>query len=202
MLQSAIYPLDSLFFPIILAELATENGDNWTVAVLECTVNKLRPVLNGLFDKVDALPGIEIPHFSWRGPMGIISFRVLRDPKISDSVANGISDWLRQHGVDFVIDPTIDQKLGGSHKWIRHGEKNPHWNRNRCEFLSQLSRLVVSAAKSGLFEACDRAEFAHMAVNMLFLQEATVLGSNRAYYLDVLTGQTCGWYKTSLIDPS
>ena len=183
-----------------MAALATENGDNWTVAVLKCGVNQLRPVLNSLFDKVDSLPGIEIPHSTLRncdvGRMVIVSFRVLRDPKISDSVANGISDSLRQHGLGFAIDPTMDQELSECHMWIRHGEKNPHWNRNRCELLSQLSRLVVSAAKSGIFEAYDRAELAHLAVNMLFLQEATVLGSNDAYYLDVLTSQSCGPFRT------
>jgi len=190
----------------MLTTLGTENGDNWTVAVLKCGVNELRPVLNGLFDKVDSLPGIEVPHFTLRwydaGTIVIVSFRVLRDPEISDSVANGISDSLRQHGPNFAIDPTMDQELGEFHAWIRHGEKNPHWHRNRCELLSQLSRLAASAAKSDIFEACDRAELAHLTVNMLFLQEATVLGSNAAYYLDVLTGQSCGPYQTFLLRPS
>jgi hypothetical protein len=128
--------------------------------------------------------------------MGVISFRVLRDPNMSDSVANGISDWLQQQGVGFAIDPTIEQRLGRSHKWIRHGEKCAHWNRNRCQLLSQLSRVVVSAAKLGIFEGDDRAELAHVAVNMLFLQEATVPASNAVYYRDGLSSRSFGPYRT------
>jgi len=189
-----------LLIPIILAALPTENGNNWTVVVFKCGINELRHALNGLFAKVDSLAGIEIPHFTLRwfdiGTMVTVSFRVLRNSEISDSVANEISDSLRQAGLNFAVDPSVDQELGKFHTWIRHGGENLFGNRNRCELLSHLSRVVVSAAKSDVFEACDRSLLAHLAVNMLFLQEATVPGSDTTYHLDVLTGQLCGPYQT------
>jgi hypothetical protein len=195
-----------LLFPVILSALATENGDNWTVVVLKCGINELRYVLDALFAKADSIPGIEIPHFTLRrfdiGTMMAVSFRVLRNPEISDSVASGISDSLRQAGLNFAVDPSVGQELGEFHTWIRHGGENPFWNRNRCELLSQLSRLVVSAARSDVFEARDRSLLAHLAVNMLFLQEATVPGSDVTYHLDVLTGQSCGPYQTIPLTPS
>jgi hypothetical protein len=192
--------------PVVLSALATENGDNWTVVVFKCGVNELRPVLDGLFAKADSLHGIEIPHFTVRwfhvGTMMIVSFRLLRHPEISESVASGISDSLRHAGLNFAVDPSVDQELGEFHTWIRHGGENPFWNRDRCELLSQLSRLVASAARLDVFEARDRSLLAHLTVNMLFLQEATVLGSNASYHLDILTGQTCGPYQTIPLEHS
>lgn len=183
-----------------MSALATENGDNWTVVVFKCGINELRHALNRLFAKVDSLSGIEIPHFTLRsfeiGAMVTVSFRVLRNPAISDSVASEISDSLQQARLNYAVDPSLHQELGEFHAWIRHGGENPFWSRNRCELLSQLSRLVVSAAKSDVFEARDRSLLAHLAVNMLFLQEATVPRSDATYHLDVLSGQCCGPYQT------
>jgi hypothetical protein len=195
-----------ILLPVILSALATENGDNWTVVIFKCGVNELRPVLDRLFGKADSLPEVEIPHFTLRwfdiGTIVTVSFRLLRCPEISDFIASRISYSLRQAGLSLAIDPSVDEELGEFHAWICHGGKNPFWNRNRCELLSQLSRLAVSAAKSDVFEACDRSLLAHLAVNMLFLQEATVPGTNAAYHLDVLTGQFCGPYQTIPLTPS
>lgn len=169
-------------------EIATEIGDNWSVFFFECPTNMLRRVLIDLFQHVRKIDEARIPHFMVREcaftqSVGI-SFRVLRNKSNEKIVDSKLAKFFEKEKLQYQKDPE-----GNRHAWLGKGTTNPKWNRKRCEALHQLSCLVVFLAQNDIYSANDRCHFAHYAVNMLALQEATVLGSNQVMFLDIISGE-------------
>jgi len=179
---------------------ATEDGNNWTVMVFDCPSDELNRVLVDLFARVEQIKEAKIPHFTVRfGAFGkhvTISFRVLRNQAVAESVEDELNKFMHSKGLLYRIDPEGTGHFAQCHAWIHKGEINQKWNNKRCQMLNGLSRFVVSLAENSVFDPDCRIEMAHLAVNMLALQEATVPGSNSAYYLDLVAGRVQGPYLT------
>lgn len=179
---------------------ATEEGNNWVVVVFDCPNNKLTQVLVDLFACAEQIKEAKIPHFTVRYAAFLryvtISFRVLRDQPSGQLVEQKLAEYMQQEQLQYRIDPEGEDYYAQCHAWIHKGETNPKWNDKRCRALNRLSKFIVSLAKDSLFDPDDRIEMGHLAVNMLVLQEATVPGSNGAYYVDFVTGRVKGQYLT------
>jgi len=180
--------------------LTTEEGNNWTVVVFDCPSNRLNRILVDLFACVEHVKEAKLPHFTIRYTVFsryvTISFRVLRDQASAQIVERKLTEFMQQEALEHRIDPEGTNHFAQCHAWIRKGETNRKWNDKRCRALNRLSCFVVSLAEDSLFDPDDRIEMGHLAVNMLLLQEATVPGSNRAYYVDFVTGRTKGSFLT------
>lgn len=180
--------------------LATEKGNSWTVVVFDCPSNELNRILVDLFACVEQIEEAKIPHFTVRYTVFsryvTISFRVLRNQASAQIVERKLTEFMQQEALQHRIDPEGTDHFAECHAWIHKSETNPKWNDKRCRALNRLSRFVVSLAEDSLFDPDDRIEMGHLAVNMLALQEATVPGSNGAYYVDFVTGKTKGQYLT------
>lgn len=169
-------------------KVASEIGDNWSVFFFECPINRLRRVLVDLFKYIEKIEEAKIPHFINREfavtqRVGI-SLRVLRDQDDAKIVDSKLVEFFEKEKLEYQKNPK-----GNRHAWIPKGTTNSKWNRKRCEALHQLSNLVVFLTKNSIFDASDRCHMAHYAVNMLVLQEATVLGSNQVMFLDIISGE-------------
>jgi len=145
-------------------------------------------VLVRLFHYVQKIKEARIPHFMLREFVITqrfgISFRVLRDQDDAKIVDSKLVKFFEKEKLQYQKDPE-----GNRHAWIRKRATNTRWNRKRCDALHQLSNFVVSLAKSNIFSANDRCHIAHYIVNMLGLQEATMLGSNQVSFLDIISGE-------------
>ena len=121
---------------------------------------------------------------------------MLRSPEDEPRVVNELTTHMKALGVaSHKIDPPDDDvDFRGCHAWIRKGETDTHWTRGRCLVLNQLSALAVKAYEEGVFDPESRFEWAHLAVNVLAVNEAVNL--SQAYLYDILTGRSMGPYKT------
>ena len=168
--------------------VATEIGDNWSVFFFESPTNMLRKVLVDLFHHIEKIEEARIPHFINREfaitqRVGI-SLRVLRDKDDAKIVDSKLAEFFEKEKLEYQKEPE-----GNRHAWIPKGKTNSKWNRKRCEALHQLSNLVVSLAQNDIFSTDDRCHFAHYAVNMLVLQEATLPDSNQVFFLDIINNK-------------
>ena len=181
--------------------LDTTQGDNWTVVAYTAEPDRWMEVTAGLFNSLTSLGEASLPHYTVRAwhphIFTITSLRVLRRPEDEPRVVNELTTHMKALGVaSHKIDPPDDDvDFRGCHAWIRKGETNSHWTRGRCRVLNQLSTLAVKAYEEGVFDPDSRFEWAHMAVNMLAVNEAVNL--SQSYYYDVLTGSSMGPYKTT-----
>lgn len=178
-------------------EIATENGDNWSVFFFECPTNRVRKVLVDLFLHIQKIEEARIPHFMNRQfavtqHVGI-SLRVLRNQDDAKSVDGKLAKFFEEEKLQYQKDPR-----GNRHAWLRKGETNSKWNRKRCEALHQLSNLVVFLAQNDIFNTNDRCHFAHYAVNVLVLQEATVPGSNQVFFWGIISGEALPFHTEQL----
>lgn len=175
-------------------KIATEIGDNWSVFFFESSTKMLKRVLVDLLQYVQKIEKAKIPHFIIReftiARYVGISFRVLRNKDDAKFVDSKLAKFFEREKLHYQKDPK-----GNRHAWLRKGTTNSHWNRKRCEALHQLSNFVVFLAQNDIFGANDRCHMAHYTVNMLVLQEATVLGSNQVSFWDILSGEA-RWFHT------
>ena len=177
--------------------VTTEIGDNWSVFFFECPAHLINGVLVDLFQFLKRIQKAEIPHFMVREfkitrSFGI-SLRILRSPDNAEIVDAKLAELFKKKKLQYQANPE-----GSRHAWIRKGARSAHWDRNRCEALHQLSNFAVLLAKSNIFSTQDRCYFAHYAVNMFGLQEATIHNSNQVCYLDVITGQALSFHTQQL----
>lgn len=180
-----------------MLKLETESGDNWTVIVFSCPKDKWPKVLVDLFNHLEGDKRIEIPHYTIRKFCGnsiIVSLRIFRNPKYQEEIKEYISNFMKTKNLVYRIDPSKGEQFWRYHAWIRKGENNLKWNRERCEALNRLSQTTVFLAKNSIFTGKDRAEFAHLFTNMLALQEAHFKNRGKAGYADILNNQ-CYPYK-------
>lgn len=121
---------------------------------------------------------------------------MLRSPEDEAHVADELATCIKDLGVaSYKIDPPDDDvDFQGCHGWIRKGETDAHWTRERCRVLNQLSALAVNTYEEGVFDPDSRFEWAHLAINAFAVNEAVNVG--QAYLYDALTGRSMGPYKT------
>jgi hypothetical protein len=178
----------------------TEEGKNWTVMVFDCPSDRLKRILVDLFGHIEKIKEAKIPHFTIRETVFskyvTISFRVLRNQVSTQRVEQELKNFMEQEALQYQIDPVGNDHFAKCHAWIHKDETNTKWNQKRCQALNQLSLFVVSLAQNSLFDLDDRIDMGHLAINMLVLQEATVSGSNAAYYIDFISGKAKGQYLT------
>ena len=105
-------------------------------------------------------------------------------------LTHDITEFMKGMELDsYKIDPEKeDGKYGQYHCWFRKGHIQPHWTEERCIILNNLSSLVFKAVENNVFDTSCRAEWAHLLVNMLGLQEAIKSQlQSQFYYFDMIT---------------
>ncbi len=157
--------------------LATEKGDNWSVTVFLCPIDRLIEVLPALWDVLEQNNKITlIPHYTIRGSfpkqkIAIISWRVLR----KNESTSRVDEIIRSKLIEYQIAPLKGEQFIKYHNWFLEGEVNEIWNRKSCELLHQLSDTAILIMKNGLFQdsspVCSRGHTLHLLANMLGLQE-------------------------------
>lgn len=146
----------------------TEDGNNWTVVVFRCPRKNWIETLGSLFSELDKQRLSFIPHYTLRlfdssTDSFIVSFRTLRKQEDSESV-KGLIDKLLE-GYDHEIDPKTGSSFFQYHLWIYHGQVEPDWNRQKCQALSSISRLILSIIDSKTsFD--QRYQWLHLFANM------------------------------------
>ena len=171
----------------MVAEIATEVGDNWSVFFFVSPVDKLKRLLGELFQYIDNFEEAKIPHFMCREfcvaqNVGL-SLRVLRSRDDASFVDSRLAAFSEEKEVQHEKEPQ-----GNRHAWLRKGETDENWDAKRCEALHRLSMFVVFLAENDLFDSDSRCHNAHYLINMLSLQEATVPNSNQVSLWDVTNG--------------
>lgn len=79
-------------------------------------------------------------------------------------MVNSLIDKLLE-GYDHEIDPKAGSSFSQYHLWIRHGQVEPEWSRQRCKALSSISSLVLEIIKSDTsFD--QRYQWLHLFANM------------------------------------
>jgi len=179
--------------------LDSTKGDNWTVIVLRVDAKRWQEILIKIHNHFENLDEASLPHYTIRGysPGQIIvsSFRILRNIKDETKIIDDTKEFMKSIGINsYRIDPDAEDDYGKYHAWFRKGQVRPHWTIERCIVLNHLSSLVLKAAENNVFNTNSRAEFAHLAVNMLGVHEA--VKNSQSYYFDTLTGTSKGPYVT------
>jgi hypothetical protein len=180
--------------------LDTTQGDNWTVVAYTAEPDRWMDITARLYNILTSLGEASLPHYTVRAwhpqIFTITSLRALRRPEDEPKVVGELTACMKALGVaSHKIDPPDDDvDFRGCHAWIRKGETDTRWTRGRCRVLNRLSELAVKAYEEGIFDPDSRFEWAHMAANMLAVNEAVNLG--QAYLYDVLTGRSMGPYRT------
>jgi hypothetical protein len=154
--------LSSKDFPV------TEEGSNWTVVVFRCPRKKWTETLRNLFSKLEEQKSALIPHYTIRSfepttESLIISFRILRKQEHEEAIKSLMDKFMKDYNHE--IDPEEGSPLSVFHKWIRHGERDSHWNMERCQTLSRISRFVLEIMKSDTSRD-DKEEWTHLFSNM------------------------------------
>jgi len=150
-------------------------SDNWCVAVFKCKPKHVKSVLVDFYDFVSDLQGVESFHFLIRDRMDddvVFSFRVLAEDRHKKVVKSKLHYKLRDLIPEekFTIDPDEDHPLQKYVAWSAKGgiEKHGHEKFDIfCDFLSQVSNIVVSMVKKGYFNSAERVEMAHVLSWML-----------------------------------
>lgn len=176
----------------------TEKGDNWSVFFFECPTERLKQVLIDLFKYLNEVRQAKIPHFLIRvyfpsKYLGI-SLRVLRKVSDAKKLDGKLVEFFENQKLRYDREPK-----GNYHAWIREGEIDPNWNKGKCEALHKLSNFVAFLAQNDIFDAHHKCHNAHYLVNMLALQEATVLGSNQMGYFDIIERKTSRFKTLQLV---
>ena len=169
-------------------DIATEIGDNWSVFFFQTSRVAAKRVIVDLFRYVQKIKEASLPHFMIREFVATrsigVSLRVLRSKGNAKLVDGKLVRFFDRNDLHYKKEPE-----GNRHAWLAKGTRNANWNRQRCEFLHQLSSLVVFLAENDIFEARDKCLSAHYFVNMLGLQEATVSGTNQVHFFDTVSGE-------------
>lgn len=163
----------------------TEDKDNWSVFLFDCLNEKVERVIVMLFKKAKEIIPNGLPNYTmrwWNEKSIKISFRVLRDKNSGEVVRNlekSIEELLeKEHAENIIINPEgRDAKISG-------------WGGaplRKCKMYNQLSEFVVKLAEYKLFSSDNRNEMRHLAINMLFMREATV--EPFAYFCDLISGK-------------
>lgn len=155
----------------------------WCVVVFECRPDYVQNVLVDFYEFVENLKGIEDLHFLIRDRLDdyvIFSFRILMKAEDKKTLKSKIKYKLSSIIPEkkFVIDPSEENALYKYVAW-NYKERIDKLGQERfdvfCNFLGQLSRVVVDMAKKGCFGSVERVEMAHVASWMLGCTEYSIL---------------------------
>ena len=149
--------------------------DDWCVAVFKCKSDVVENPLVGLYDFVKDLEGVKDLHFIIRDRLGddvVFSFRVFIDPKfrkvVESKIVYKLNDLVSKD--DFSINPEDGDQLAKYSGWSQKDVTAKLGSEKFvlfCDFLSQLSKVVVNMARSKYFDSRERVEIAHAMSLML-----------------------------------
>lgn len=165
----------------------TLNGNNWSVFLFNCPKNKVEGILLSLFDCSEQIIPNGLPNYTirdWSQGFITISLRILRDgskKKLVEKLEKNIMEILKKENVKTIVNPTgKDQELSG---WSIGATLD------KCKAYNELSTFVVRLIERKQFNINDRDEMRHLAINMLFLREATKIPEPFAYFIDLISQQ-------------
>jgi hypothetical protein len=117
------------------------------------------------FDKLEFsfVPHYTIRSFESSTDSFIISFRILREQENGEVITSLIRELIKRY--DHEIDPKTGTMFSNFHMWIRHGQENSKWTKERCQILSMISRFVLEIIKSDT-RRDDKEEWTHLFSNM------------------------------------
>jgi hypothetical protein len=165
------------------SQLDTRNGNNWTVIVFHCLQSRWTKILVSLFEELNQTSYVQIPHFTIRrnNPRHpnqlFISLRILRNHSFEKDLHNKITNLLKSFQIpldNYRIDPQFNEQgdiFESRHCWIAKGSQNDYWNFKRCKILNDLSKIAKDVAKKEGDNKNSRLNFAHLAYNMLGIDE-------------------------------
>jgi hypothetical protein len=157
-------------------------GDEWSVAVFQCTPENIRSVLLEFYGFMTDVEGVKSLHFLVRDRVEneiVVSFRVLAAEKTREIVRSKMNYKL---GIlvpsKFSVDPAAKNPLNkyvvwGTEKRISKSglDKFPEF----CNLLSKMSGLVIEMLKNDYFGSTERVEIAHVMSWMLGCTEYGML---------------------------
>jgi hypothetical protein len=149
-------------------------GDEWCVAVFQCTPENVRSVLLEFYGFMTGVEGVQSLHFLIRDRVNneiFVSFRVLAAEKTREIVRRKMNYKLSILVPNkFTVDPDTQNPLNkyvvwGTEKRIsKLGlDKFPEF----CNLLSKMSSLVIEMLKNDYFDSAERVEIAHVMSWML-----------------------------------
>ena len=165
------------------SHLDTRNGNNWTVIVFHCLHSRWTKILVSIFEELDQIPYVQIPHFTIRRndrkhPNQLfISLRILRNQSFEKDLHNKIKKITTSFEIpldNYRIDPQLNDQgdiFESRQRWIAKGSQNDYWNYERCKILNDLSKIAKDVAKNEGSDKNPRLNFAHLAYNMLGIDE-------------------------------
>jgi hypothetical protein len=160
-------------------------SDDWCIAVFKCKSDVVENVLVDLYDFVKDLQGVKNLHFIMRDRLDddvVFSFRVCLDPKykkiIESKIAYELNNLISKD--KFSIDPNDNDPLVKYLAWSPK-ERIAKYGTEKftlfCNFLSQLSEIVVDMARNKYFDSTERVEIAHVMSWMLGCAEYGLLST-------------------------
>jgi hypothetical protein len=149
--------------------------DDWCIAVFRCKSDVVENTLVDLYDFVKDLQGVKDLHFIIRDRLDddvVFSFRVCLDPKhkkvIESKIAYELSNLVSKD--KYSINPHDNDPLAKYLAWSskdRIAKCGPEKFTLFCNFLSQLSKIVVDMARNNYFSSPERVEIVHVMSWML-----------------------------------
>lgn len=163
----------------------TLDAKNWSVFLFDCPKTRLEQLIVSLFDCIEQIVPDSLPNYTmryWNTASIKISLRVLIDgskKKIVKKLETEILKILKNEGIAPIVNPTgKDQEISG---WSIGAPLN------KCKAYNTLSEFVVNLAREGQFSGEVRNEMRHLAINMLFMREASISPEKFVYFCDILT---------------
>ena len=164
--------------------------DEWCTAVFKCRPDAVSNTLVDVYDFIRDLEGVKNLHFIIRDRADgdiVFSFRVFIDPemkKITESkIAYKLTNLIPKD--KFSINPHDNDPLAKHLAWPQKdsiAKCGPEKFTLFCDFLSQLSKIVVNMAKNRYFDSSERVEIAHLMCWMLGCTEYGLLSTK---YMEV-----------------
>ena len=166
--------------------LDTRNGNNWTVIVFHCLQSRWTKILVSIFEELNQISYVQIPHFTIRrnDPKNLnqlfISLRILRNQSFEKVLHNKIRIIMKSFEIpldNYRIDPQLNDQgdiFESRHRWIAKGSQNEVCNYERCKILYDLSKIAKDVAKNEGNSKKFRWMFAHLAYDMLGIDERVI----------------------------
>lgn len=163
--------------------------DDWSVVVFKSKPEHVKEIVVDLYRFIEYLVGVKSLHFLIRDRVDdevVFSFRILLEQgekrHIEDTVALKLRNSITQH--KFAINPPPNHPLYAYVAWpwrdrlTRDGaDKFTLF----CNYLSQLSRIVMDMAEQDYFDSKERVELAHVACWMLGCTEYGLLSTKEMH---------------------
>jgi hypothetical protein len=185
-------------------------GDEWCVAVFQCTPENVKSVLLEFYGFMTDVEGVKSPHFLIRDRINneiVVSFRVLAAEKTREIVRSKMNYKL---GIlvpgEFAVDPDPQNPLNKYVAWSTEKrisksglDKFPEF----CNLLCKMSGLVIEMLKNDYFGSTERVEIAHIMSWMLGCTEYGLMSSTHweLGYYDRIEDKYCQYLKQNFPQP-